>query len=67
MCQAAVYLDGEKIMDNVLVVEPLPEGVRLIKLFEADHLVPATIRRIDLMKNQIILETQSEADGASEE
>jgi predicted RNA-binding protein len=67
MCQAAVYLDGEKILDDVLIVEPLPEGVRLVKLFEPDHLVPAIIRKIDLMKNQVILETQPEADHTRDE
>jgi hypothetical protein len=34
MCQVAVYLDDEKIMDDVMLVEPVPEGIRLVKLFE---------------------------------
>ena len=34
MCQVAVYLDEEKIMDSVMLVEPIPEGVRLTNLFE---------------------------------
>ena len=57
MCQIAVYLDDEKIMDSVMLVETLPEGVRLIKMFEPPRVVPAAIRQIDLMKNQLILET----------
>lgn len=57
MCQVAVYLDDEKIMDNVMLVEPLPEGIRLVKMFEPPRVVPATIRQIDLMKNKLILET----------
>lgn len=57
MCQAAIYLDGEKIMDDVMVVEPVPEGVRLVKLFEPVRIVPAVIKKIDLIKNQILLDT----------
>ena len=57
MCQVAVYLDDEKIMDNVMLVEPLPEGIRLVKMFEPPRVVRAAIRQIDLMKNKLILET----------
>jgi len=57
MCQVAVYLDDEKIMDNVMLVEMLPEGIRLVKMFEPPRVVPAAIRQIDLMKNKLILET----------
>jgi predicted RNA-binding protein len=34
MCQATVYLDEKEIMQDVMLVEPLPEGIRLIALFE---------------------------------
>ena len=57
MCQVAVYLDDEKIMDNVMLVESLPEGIRLVKMFEPPRVVRAVIRQIDLMKNKLILET----------
>ena len=57
MCQAAIYLDGEKIMEDVMLVEPVPEGVKLVKLFEPVRIVPAVIKKIDLIKNQIILNT----------
>ena len=57
MCQAAIYLDGEKIMEDVMLVEPVPGGVRLVKLFEPVRIVPAVIKKIDLIKNQIILNT----------
>lgn len=62
MCQATVYLNGEIIMEDVLVVEPVPEGVRLVKLFEPTQLVQANIRKIDLMKHKIILETSQESE-----
>ena len=57
MCLVAVYLDDEKIMDSVLLVEPVPEGIRLVKMFEPPRVIPATIRQIDLMKNRITLDT----------
>ena len=66
MCQVAVYLGDEKIMDSVMFVEPVPEGVRLIKLLEPPLVVPAAIQRIDLMKNKLFLEkveVQHEGDG----
>jgi predicted RNA-binding protein len=66
MCQAAVYLDGEIIMEDVLIVEPVPEGVRLVKLFEPMRVVPAMIRKIDLMKHQIILESGAEFEVTNE-
>jgi predicted RNA-binding protein len=64
MCQATVYLDGEKIMEDVLVVEPVAEGIRLVKLFEPIQLIQARIRKIDLMKHKIFLEA---AKGNEEE
>jgi predicted RNA-binding protein len=57
MCQVAVYLDDEKIMDDVLLVEPVPEGIRLVKLFEPPRVIPAVIRQVDLMKNKVFLDT----------
>ena len=57
MCQIAVYLDDEKIMDNVMLVEPLPDGIRLVKMFETPRVVQAVIQQIDLMKNKLILVT----------
>ncbi len=66
MCQATVYLDGKKIMEDVLVVEPMEDGIRLVKLFEPIQLVQASIRKIDLMKHKIILETPQESEKANE-
>jgi predicted RNA-binding protein len=60
MCQATVYLNDKVIMEDVSMVEPVPEGVRLTALFEPVQVVPATIRRIDLIKHRVILETLEE-------
>jgi predicted RNA-binding protein len=66
MCQVAVYLDEEKIMDSVMLVEPIPNGVRLMKLFEPPMEVTAVIRQIDLMKNKLILESITRRDEGSQ-
>jgi predicted RNA-binding protein len=55
MCQATVYLDEKEIMRDVMFVEPLPEGIRLIALFEPVQIIPAAIRQIDLIKHKIFL------------
>lgn len=67
MCQATVYLDGEVLMQDVLMVEPLPEGIRLIALFEPVQVVPAVIRQIDLIKHKVILESLRESEAGSEQ
>jgi predicted RNA-binding protein len=73
MCQATVYLDDKEIMKDVLLVEPLPEGIRLVALFEPVQVIPAAIRQIDLIKHRIFLVSQKgveihertpEAEGA---
>jgi predicted RNA-binding protein len=66
MCQATVYLNGEEIMKDVLLVEPVPEGIRLATLFEPPRIVPAVIRKIDLIKHRVILESLEEVEGAHE-
>jgi predicted RNA-binding protein len=55
MCQASVYLNDKKIMSDVMLVEPLPDGIRLVALFEPVQIITATIHHIDLMKHQIFL------------
>jgi predicted RNA-binding protein len=66
MCQATVYLNGEVIMRDVLMVEPVPEGIRLIALFEPVQVVPAAIRQIDLIKHRVILESLQEIEERRE-
>lgn len=55
MCQATVYLDEKEILKDVMLVEPLPEGIRLVALFEPVQIIPAKIQQIDLMKHKIFL------------
>lgn len=62
MCQATVFLDGKEIMRDVLLVEPVPEGIRLVTFFEPVQVVPAVIRKIDLIKHLVILESREETE-----
>ena len=66
MCQATVYLNGEEIMKDVLLVEPVPEGILLATLFEPPRIVPAVIRKIDLIKHRVLLESLEKAEDDRE-
>jgi predicted RNA-binding protein len=66
MCQITAYLDGEEIMKDVLMVEPVPEGVLLATFFEQPRIVPAVIRKLDLMKNKLFLESRTELSESEE-
>lgn len=49
-------------MKDVMLVEPLPEGVRLVALFEPVQVIPAVIRQVDLVKHRIFLVSLEEAE-----
>jgi predicted RNA-binding protein len=59
MCQAVVYLvqnDQEKeIMRDVILLEPVEQGVRLQAFFEEPVIVQARIGRIDFLKHTVTL------------
>lgn len=59
MCQAVVYLaqkDQEKeIMRDVVLLEPVEEGVRLQAFFEEPVVLKARIGRIDFLKHTVTL------------
>jgi predicted RNA-binding protein len=62
MCQAKIFLDGQEIMRDVILVEPTNNSVRLVAMFEPVREITAKINKIDLLKNQIILETIKEIE-----
>ena len=61
MCQATAYLNGEEIIKNVLLVESVPEGMRLATLFEPQQIIATVIRKIDLIEHHVILDSPEEA------
>jgi predicted RNA-binding protein len=65
MCQATVFLDGDKILEDVIQVRPTPEGVELTPLFEQPRVVRAAIRNIDLLKHTVHLESSEKGEGGA--
>jgi len=57
MCQATVYLDEEKIMEDVIWLEPTEDGVLLRTFFEAPRAVKGRIKGVDLLKHRVLLAT----------
>jgi predicted RNA-binding protein len=62
MCQATVFLDGDKILEDVIAVRPTEQGVELSTLFEEPRTVKATIRDIDLLKHTVHLDSLEQAE-----
>ncbi len=60
MCQSSVYIieggEEKEIKRDVVLVEPVDGGVMIQGFFESPSLVPARIKKIDLLKHRIILE-----------
>jgi predicted RNA-binding protein len=65
MCQATVYLvqDGqeEEILRDLVLLEPVQEGLRLQAFFEEPVVVRAQVRRIDFLKHSVTLVPLEEA------
>ena len=57
MCQATVYLDEEKIMEDVIWLEPTEDGVLLRTFLEGPRLVKGVIKGVDLLKHRVLLTT----------
>lgn len=60
MCQAVVYLAqkgqaSQEIKRDVVLLEPVEEGVRLHVFFEEAVTVPARIERVDFLKHTVTL------------
>jgi predicted RNA-binding protein len=66
MCQATVYLDGKEIMQDVTLVDILPDGIRVKSFFDTPVVVPAVIRQIDLLKHRIMMETIRKGEDSHE-
>jgi len=59
MCQATVYFvqDGqeEEIMRDVILLEPVEDGLRLQAFFEEPVIVKGRVGRIDFLKHSVTL------------
>jgi len=59
MCQATVYLDQEKIMEDVIWLEPTGDGVLLRTFFEEPKEVKGKLKSIDLLKHRVMLTSEA--------
>jgi predicted RNA-binding protein len=55
MCQAIVYLDDEQIMEDVIWLEPTPDGVLLRTFFGEPKEVKGRLKSVDLLKHRVLL------------
>ena len=59
MCQATVYLaqggEEKELMRDVVLLEPVEEGLRLQAFFEEPVTVQARVERIDFLKHTVTL------------
>jgi len=62
MCQATVYLDEEKIMEDVIWLEPTEDGFLLKTFFEEPKEVKGTIKSIDLLKHRVLMTSAAGKD-----
>ena len=65
MCQAKVYLANgdaaELVAEDVIMLEEVPEGVRLATFFDEPQLVRARVSSIDFLKHIVSLVPLEEA------
>lgn len=58
MCQATVYLDEEKVMEDVIWLEPTERGFLMRTFFEEPQEVEGTLQGIDLLKHRVLLSSK---------
>jgi predicted RNA-binding protein len=63
MCQATVYLDDEKIMEDVIWLEPTEGGFLLRTFFEEPQEVKAKLKSIDLLEHRVSLTSVGQGQG----
>lgn len=59
MCQATVYVDEEKVMEDVTWIEPTAGGFLLCTFFGEPQEIKGTLVGIDLLKHRILLTDSS--------
>ena len=55
MCQATVYLDEQKIMEDVIWLEPTADGLLMRTFFSDPVEVQGKLVGIDLLKHRVLL------------
>lgn len=69
MCEAKVYIvkdgDEERIMEDVILVQPEGDAYLLVNLLGEQKLVKGCIEKIDFLKHTVYLGQAPEADAVS--
>ena len=55
MCQATVYVDETKVMEDVIWFEPAEDGILARTFFEDPQLIKGILKGVDLLKHRVIL------------
>ena len=55
MCQATVYLDDERVMQDVIWLEPTEDGFSMRTFFEEPMEIKGKLKGIDLLKHRVLL------------
>jgi len=63
MCQAAIYLNDKKIMEDVIWLEPAEEGILARAFFDEPRLIKGFITGIDLLKHRVLMVSVEESQG----
>jgi predicted RNA-binding protein len=58
MCQASVYLDQKKIMEDVIWLEPTQDGILVRTFFEEPQVIQGVLQAVDLLKHRVMLSSQ---------
>ena len=58
MCQATVYLDDERVMQDVIWLEPTEDGFTLRTFFQEPMTVKGKLKGIDLLKHRVLLTSE---------
>ena len=66
MCQATVYLDDERVMQDVIWLEPAEGGFAMRTFFGEPKTVKGKLKGIDLLKHRVLLVSQDHAPQGDE-
>jgi len=61
MCQATVYLDDERVMQDVIWLEPAEGGFTMRTFFGEPTTVKGKLQGIDLLKHRVLLVSEDRA------
>jgi len=66
MCQAAIYLNDEKVMEDVIWMEPTEDGILVHTFFDEPQVIKGKLQAIDLLKHRVLLTAEQPAtEGAA--